>query len=409
MIRNKDLDAEVIIVGGGLAGSTLAALLARNSIRSLIIEERDAQPDLERIDPRTLAITVASENILKAVGAWQLLPPERIGHFRRMFVWDEQGAGDIEFDSAELCEPTLGFIIEQTALEWALQHANKQSGLISWYRPTSVKSFNVTDQSVSVQLVNGQTLTASLVTGADGAKSAIRTLAGIPYPVHDYHQNAVACIVETEKPHESVARQRFLVNGPLAFLPMADANHCGVVWSTAPDHASQLLAMDESTFNRELAESFAHTLGDIVNSKLRAGFPLQHAQASRYCLPRFALIGDAAHCVHPLAGQGANLGLLDAATLSEVISDAYCQNRDLGAYAVLRRYERWRKGENFLMLKMLQGFKMLFESRLGSVRFLRNTGLDLTDMMSPVKHAIMRYAMGLCGDLPAVARIQYDH
>ena len=409
MIRNKDLDAEVIIVGGGLAGLTLAALLARNSIPCLIIEERNAKPDLEHIDPRALAITRASENILKSAGAWQLLPPERIGYFRRMYVWDEQGGGDIEFDSAEICEPTLGFIIEQTALEWALQSVNKQTDLIGWYQPSSVKSFNVTDQSVNVQLVNGQTLTAGLVVGADGTRSVIRTLANISYPVHDYHQNAVACIVETERPHESVARQRFLVNGPLAFLPMADENHCGVVWSTTPDHASRLLAMDESTFNQELAGSFSYTLGDIISSKLRAGFPLQHAQASHYCQPRLALIGDAAHCVHPLAGQGANLGLLDAATLLEVITNAYCQGRDPGAYAVLRRYERWRKGENYLMLKVLQGFKILFESRLGSVRALRNTGLDLTDMAAPLKHAIMRFAMGLYGDLPSVARIQYNH
>ena len=409
MKRDRGRDADVIIVGAGLAGLTLAALLARNSIHCLIIEERSDKPELGRIDPRTLAVTRASENILKTTGAWQELPPERIGYFRKMYVWDEQGGGDIEFDSAGLCEPTLGFIIEQAALEWALQQVNRQSDLVRWYQPARVKSITVTDQAVNVQLEEGQKLSACLVVGADGTKSAIRTLAGIPYPVHDYHQNAVACIVETEQPHESVARQRFLANGPLAFLPMAGTRHCGVVWSTTPEHASRLLAMDEKTFNQELAGSFSYTLGGITSSKLHAGFPLQHAQANHYCQPRLALIGDAAHCVHPLAGQGANMGLLDAAALSEVITGANCQGRDPGDYRVLRKYERWRKGENYLMLKVLQGFKILFESRLGSVRFLRNAGLDLTDMAVPVKHAIMRLAMGLDGDLPAVARIQYDH
>lgn len=409
MKRNSSRDADVIIVGGGLAGLTLAALLARSNIRCLIIEERNDQPELERIDPRTLAVTRASENILKTTGAWQKLPSERIGYFRKMYVWDERGGGDIEFDSAGLCEPTLGFIVEQTALEWALQQVTRQTDLIRWYQPSHVQAFTVAEQEVNVQLVEGQILTARLVVGADGTKSAIRTLAGIPYPVHDYHQNAVACIVETEQPHESVARQRFLANGPLAFLPMAGANHCGVVWSTTPNHASRLLAMDESTFNQELAGSFSYTLGGITSSKSRAGFPLQHAQANHYCQPRLALIGDAAHCVHPLAGQGANMGLLDAAALSEVIIDANCQGRDPGDYRVLRKYERWRKGENYLMLKVLQGFQILFESRLGSVRFLRNAGLDLTDMAAPVKHAIMRFAMGLDGDLPTVARIRYDH
>ena len=408
MRYNRGLDADVIIVGGGLAGSTLAGLLAGSGIRCLIIEERKEAPDTDNIDPRTLAITRASENIIKATGAWQLLPAERIGYFRRMYVWDEQGEGNIGFDSADLCEPTLGYIIEQTVLERAVRQAIKQNNLITWCQPAQIQAFEITDQSVIVQLADGNTLTAALVTGADGARSVIRNLAGIQYPAHDYHQHAVACIVETEKSHDSVARQRFLVNGPLAFLPMADANHCGVVWSTTPDHAGRLLAMDENTFNRELAESFAFTLGNIISSNLRTRFPLQHAQASHYCQPRLALIGDAAHCVHPLAGQGANLGLLDAASLSDVIIDACCRDRDPGDYMVLRKYERWRKGENFLMLKVLEGFKMLFESRLASVRFLRNFGMELTDMAVPLKHAIMRHAMGLSGDLPSVARAGFD-
>lgn len=404
MKYNRDLDADVIIAGGGLAGSTFAGLLAASGIRCLIIEERAETPDPDSIDPRALAITRASENIIKAAGAWRLIPRERLGYFRRMYVWDELGEGDIGFDSADLCEPTLGYIIEQTILEQALREAIKQNNLITWCQPARIQTFEITDQSVIVQLADGRTLTAALVTGADGARSAIRNLAGIPYPVHDYHQHAVACIVNTEKPHESVARQRFLNNGPLAFLPMANANQCGVVWSTTPDHAARLLAMDENTFNRELAENFAFTLGNIVSSTLRASFPLQHAQAGRYCQPRLALIGDAAHCVHPLAGQGANLGLLDAAALSEVIIEACFNDGDPGTYAVLRKYERWRKGENFFMLKVLQGFKMLFESRLASVRFLRNFGMDLTDMAVPLKHAIMRHAMGLSGDLPSAAR-----
>jgi 2-octaprenylphenol hydroxylase len=185
---------------------------------------------------------------------------------------------------------------------------------------------------------------------------------------------------------------------------MADPHQCGIVWSTTPDHAKSLIKMDEDSFHKALAEAFTHTLGNIVSSGPRACFPLQHSQSEHYCQPRLALIGDAAHTVHPLAGQGANMGLLDAATLAEVLIEARNKHKDIGAYPVLRRYERWRKGENFLMIKVLQGLKYLFESQLVSVRHLRNIGLDVTDMLTPVKYSIMRHAMGLSGDLPVFAR-----
>jgi 2-polyprenylphenol 6-hydroxylase len=406
MISNNRLDAEIIIAGGGLAGLTLASLLANHGIRCLVIDEREQPLNIDNIDPRTLAVTRASENILKAAGAWQLLPPDRVGYFRKMFVWDEHGYGDITFDCAEFCEPTLGYIIEQTVLEWALQQIVNNSGLIECYRPSRVDTFDITDQTAIIRLADGQELTAKILVGADGIKSAIRARAGIDYPLYDYRQTAVACIVDTEKPHEMIARQRFLANGPLAFLPMADSFQCGVVWTTAPDFAKQLLAMDENNFNLELASNFSFSLGNIINSKSRTGFPLQHAQAEHYCQSRIALAGDAAHCVHPLAGQGANLGLLDAAALAEVISGAYQQNKDPGNYSVLRKYERWRKGDNFMMLRILQGFKLLFENRRGSIRLLRNVGMDLTDMLLPVKHSLSNYATGLSGDLPSAARFQ---
>ena len=403
-VINNLFDADVIIVGGGISGSTLASLLARQNIKCLILEERPGQNTLERDDPRTLAITRASENILRAANAWQLIPRDRIGLFRSMFVWEETGKGDIEFNSADLCESTLGYIIEQNVLECVLAKANTELPCITRIQPASVKLINLLQDRVCVELTDGKQLSAKLLVAADGAKSTIRGMAGITYPVHDYHQQAVACIVETEKEHGSVARQIFLASGPLAFLPMANPHYCGVVWSTSPAHASRLLAMNTETFNDSLAEAFSFTLGRVISSKQRTGFPLQHAQAERYCLPRFALLGDAAHTVHPLAGQGANLGLLDAATLAEVILDAANYRKDIGAYSVLRRYERWRRGENHLMLKVIQGFKLLFESRLTSVRYIRNIGLDLVDMVSPVKNMIMRHASGLSGDLPRFAR-----
>lgn len=396
--------ADVIIVGGGLAGATLSSLLAGQGFRCVLLEERSNETKSGRADPRALAITRASENILRSAKVWEYLPQDRIGYFRKMHVWDENGPGDIKFDSAELCESTLGYIIEQTVLEQALRAANNKPDLIKYNQPATLSGLKIGDRLVRVQLEDGTELTSHLIIGADGARSRLRTLAGIACPVHDYHQQAVACIVNTERAHDAVARQRFLTTGPLAFLPMADPHQCGIVWSTSPDHAKTLIEMDADSFHQALADAFTHTMGDIVSSGPRACFPLQHSQAEQYCQPRLALIGDAAHTVHPLAGQGANMGLLDAATLAEVLIEARIKNKDIGAYPVLRRYERWRRGENFLMIKVLQGLKYLFESRLAPVRRLRNIGLDVTDMLTPVKYSIMRHAMGLSGDLPVFAR-----
>ncbi len=397
-------DIDVIICGAGIAGAAVAALLAQAGISCLMIERRGIHPVTDRVDPRALAITRASENILRATGAWPLIPADRIGHFRSMRVWDEQGDGDIEFDSADVCEPTLGYIIEQTQIELALQQANAGYSQIKYLQPASLHDIEIARDVVTAVLEDGSRHTARLIIGADGARSRLRTLAGIGYPVHDYLQQAVACRVTTGKPHAETARQRFLATGPLAFLPLADPHQCGIVWSTTPDQVEQLMHMDESEFNQVLARAFDHTPGEILSSGPRARFPLQHAQAEKYCLPRLALIGDAAHMVHPLAGQGANLGLLDAAALAEIVIDTAGKNRDIGTLPVLRRYERWRKGENYLMLKVLQGFKVLFENRLEPVKHLRNIGLDITDMLMPVKHCIMRHAMGQAGDLPSFAR-----
>jgi 2-octaprenylphenol hydroxylase len=288
-------------------------------------------------------------------------------------------------------------------LELAAEQGHGEIPGIKRLQPATPATVKFENSAVRLELQDGTCLTARLIVGADGGRSRIRELAGIACPAYDYHQQAFACVVETELVHESIARQRFLTEGPLAFLPMADPRTSGIVWSTSPRHAGELLAMDETEFNQALAAAFAYRLGAVVRSGPRAAFPLQHAHAERYCLPRLALVGDAAHTVHPLAGQGANLGLLDAAALAEIITGAWEGGRDIGAYGVLRRYERWRRGENLLMMKTMQSFKCLFASRLRSVRCLRNIGLDLVDMMDPVKRLIMRRASGLAGDLPRAA------
>lgn len=398
-------DSEVIIVGGGPVGATLAGLLGQQGIECIVIEagRREPPPAEGAPDPRALALTRASRHILAGFNAWKMLPPERLGRFRRMHVWDENGRGEIKFDCEELCEPSLGYIVEQAVLQDTLEKVLDFIPAVSCLNGDRPADIHWGSDAVSVR-VGERRLRGQLLVAADGIHSATRELAGIGYALHDYQQTAVACVVKTEQPHDETARQRFLSTGPLAFLPMFEQHQCGVVWSTGPDHARQLLAMDEEQFNSALNTAFAGVLGEIPESRRRVGFSLQRAQAECYCKNRLVLVGDAAHCVHPLAGQGVNLGLLDAASLAQILLAAKKKNRDLGMMRGLRRYERWRKGENRLMMMVFEGFKYLFENQTIPVPLLRNMGLNIVDQNSFIKHLIMRRAMGLEGDLPLAAR-----
>lgn len=398
-------DTELLITGGGLIGGAMALLAASAGIDCILVERNTPSAQGARgKDARVLALTLASRAILTRTLVWQRLQQRDIGLFRHMHVWDQNGSGSLFFDSADVGQPALGHIVPQNMLVDALESARTGLPGVSVHTGCEPAGLHNTGRAVHVELDNGRNLSARLLIAADGAGSKVRQLGGIRYPVHRYRQTAVAGIVRTEFEHGRVARQRFLTDGPLAFLPMADPNLCGVVWSTAPGHADELLAMDEAAFKRALGEAFEYTLGEVARVVVRQSFPLQRAQAQRYCSDRIVLLGDAAHCVHPLAGLGANLGLLDAAGLFQVIGAAVTKGRDPGARAVLRKYERWRKGENFMVMMALEGLKYLFENQTLPVPELRNAGMKLFNSFPPLKNFTMRRATGLAGDLPDLVK-----
>jgi 2-octaprenylphenol hydroxylase len=403
-------DYDLIIAGGGMVGSALACALGQSELRIALLEGApwDQFRPSTTLDSRVSAISRASQRIFAAVGAWDAMTAWRISPFRDMRVWDAGGFGEIHFDSAEIGEPLLGWIIENRVIQWALLERAQQLPAVELCCPLALDSAQPLDgHRWQVRLTDGREWTTRLLVGADGAQSKVRRLAAINAGGWDYDQKAVVANVRTSEPHQETAWQRFLPSGPLAFLPLADGC-CSIVWSTSPEQADTLLATDDATFCQALGDAVDGRLGSILEVGPRGAFPLRLQHAHQYVKPGLALIGDAAHVVHPLAGQGVNLGLLDAATLAEVILDANAVGQDVGAFNVLRRYERWRKADNLLMLGIMDGFKRLFGTSLPPIPLLRNIGLTLTDTARPLKNLIARRAMGLEGDLPQLARAAWS-
>jgi len=388
-----------------MVGTTLACALKDSGMKIGLIEAKppaDIRAD-DPVDLRVSAITRASQQIFTALGAWPGMAARRISPFREMQVWDAGGEGRIHFDAAELGEDALGHIIENAVVQQALWEALLTGGGVELLCPASVSALQREEDGICCHLQDGRALRTRLLVGADGAQSRVRHFARVQARGWPYDQQALVATVVTERSHRETAWQRFLPSGPLAFLPLHDGRS-SIVWSTTPEQARQLLAEDEESFCRQLELAFAATLGRIESCGDRAAFPLRLQYVDDYVQPGLALIGDAAHTVHPLAGQGVNLGILDAASLAEVLLEARAQGKDIAALKVLRRYERWRKGHNLMMMATMDGFKRLFGATWEPLRWMRNAGLNLTDALPPVKQLIMNHAMGRSGDLPALAR-----
>ena len=399
---------DVIIIGGGIVGATAACALGKAGIRVAVVEARQPVPvEQQKPDPRVFAITRASERIFRSLGVWEAIVAQGVFAFTDMEVWDAGGKGVMHFDCAELGEPYLGHIIEPRFIAAALSGQRVPDNNITRFCPVRFQAVEVLDETVVVTLEDGQDLIASLVIAADGVRSPLRAALGIQTRLHDYHQSSVVALVKTSAPHCDTAWQRFLPGGPLAFLPMQDG-WTSIVWTLPTAEAEQVMQLDQDAFHAELAGAFAGRLGDITDSGERESWPLRRLHAAHYVIARAALMGDAAHAIHPLAGQGVNLGLLDAAALTEVIVAARQAGRDPGALRVLRRYERWRRGDNLLMMSAMDAINRTFSNSRAPLRQFRNMGLSLVNHSAMLRQLFMRHAMGLEGDLPRLARVSEE-
>jgi 2-polyprenylphenol 6-hydroxylase len=395
---------DVVIAGGGMVGSLLACALGGSALKVAVLErDRPAESSSADYDRRVSALTLASRTMLEAVGAWPSVQRRRYAEIRAMRVWDAIGAGEIHFNALDIGEPSLGIIVENRVVVAALYERMAQHTNVHVIAGAEIKQVTAGAET-SVVLHDGRRLQASLLVAADGADSLVRQQLSIPLREMDLRQRALVATVHTERPHEATAWQRFLPTGPLAFLPLPEPHVCSIVWSLDEREAEARLRLDDTAFAQVLGEAFMYRLGVIRHVSARSAFPLALSHVTRYVGEGVALIGDAAHTVHPLAGQGVNLGMLDAAALAEVVLDAAHERRPIGARHVLRRYERWRKGDNLAMVAVTGGFKFLFGNEWPGVSQLRGAGLAAANALTPIKNFIMRQASGLQGDLPRLAR-----
>ncbi|NNJ93001.1 MAG: UbiH/UbiF/VisC/COQ6 family ubiquinone biosynthesis hydroxylase [Gammaproteobacteria bacterium] len=382
-----------------MVGATAALGCANQGLQVILIEafQPDTTFNREFINNRVSALTRASENLLVELGVWSDMKGMRIEPYTDMHVWDASGNGSIHFDAAEIAEPSLGHIVENHVTQLALWKRLESHDNVSLICPDRVVGVSRESNGSKVQLESGLMVNGSLVVVADGKKSAVRDMLGIETSGWLYDQHALVATITTEKGHQHTAWQRFMEKGPLAFLPLghnADKS-CSIVWSTSPEQAEQLMALEEQAFCEALTEASEAVLGKVTNVKDRGVFPLELKHAKTYIREGFVLVGDAAHAIHPLAGQGVNLGFLDVIALLEVISNATGQQRDIGGMHTLRKFERERKASNVTMLAAMDGFKRLFSNDIMALSKMRNAGLSIVDNLGPLKQFFVRYAMGL--------------
>jgi len=404
-------ERSVLIVGAGPVGLTLAALLASGDaaghLKIQVLDSRQ-EPlwDQAQMDLRVYALSRASQQLLEYLDVWGAVSSTRASPYRRMHVWEGEFAsqfGSVSFDSAELGEPDLGHIVEDRLLRYRLFSSLQGFDNVELQFGVELEAVCPDLRSVATKSRNGATFRNTLLVAADGGSSTVRQLLNIPVTSRSYGQHAVVTHVSTAQPHQETAWQRFLPGGPIALLPLLDGRS-SVVWSMKSESAEKVSALTGREFSAELERASGGVLGGIRSDEARASFPLQILHAQRYCTERVALVGDAAHTIHPLAGQGMNLGLLDAASLADTITTATLAGEDPGDLRVLRRYERNRKGGNLRAMLAMDALHRLFQLPGPLFGSLRAAGLSVVDASSVTKRRLMREALGMMDGLSIASR-----
>ena len=400
--------ADVVISGGGMVGLTLGLALAQGGLRIAIVDLVPASTILApQFDGRVSALAYASVRMLTALGVWEALAPHA-QPIREILVTDGQAGKpaspfSLHFDAQEVGAQSLGHIAENRHTRAALYQAVERQPNLELIAPASVKSLTTASGGAIARLQDGSEIAAPLVIAADGRESRLRSQMGINVVGWSYSQTGIVATVEHEKPHNGVAYEHFLPAGPFAILPMT-GNRSSLVWTEGTHKAPALLALDDDGFNAELSRRFGSHLGKTKAAGPRWSYPLSFHLSREFVRPRFALAGDCAHGIHPIAGQGLNLGLKDAAALAEVLLDAARLGRDIGALDTLKRYERWRRFDSFALGASMDGLNRLFSNDIAPLRQLRDLGLGIVDTIGPARRFFMRHAGGDIGKLPRLMK-----
>ena len=386
---------DLIVVGAGVVGAAAALRLAREGLRVALVEAHEpASWRADLPDLKVYAFAPDAQALLESLGVWSSVATARAQPYRRMRVWDAAGGEELRFDADDLGRANLGHIVEHQLLVDRLWSALKREPGIERFCPERVASLAQDEQGVELGLQGGATLRARNLLGADGAASKVRELAGMSVREHDYGQQGLVAYVQTQLGHEDTAWQRFLPSGPLAFLPCADGR-CSIVWTLPESEAQRLLAVDEPTFCRELTRAFDARLGEVQAVSERKAFPLRRRLAEPMLMGRIALIGDAAHVVHPLAGQGVNLGLRDVAALGTVLADARAAGRSFDSPERWQRWARERSSENAVAARSFEAINSVFSNDSPLPTLLRGPLLGLAGKLQPLNRFLWRRAAGL--------------
>jgi 2-octaprenyl-6-methoxyphenol hydroxylase len=406
------LRTDVAIVGGGLVGAALAVALAHHGVRVAVIDRQDpAAMVSEAFDGRASAVALSSQKMLAAIGVWPRVSAS--GPIREIRVSDAGSLLFLHYDHADIGDEPLGFMAENRVLRQALATALRdQAAHVTRIAPAVVTGVTQDADHARLSLADGRQIAAAVVVAADGRGSAVRSLAGIPVTQWTYPQVAIVATIGHARPHDAIAHEHFLPAGPFAILPLPDdvdeagapVHRSSLVWTERADAAPSYLAMTDADFLAAIAERVGGFLGSLTLIGPRFSHPLGLQFAARYVKKRLVLAGDAAHAIHPIAGQGVNLGWRDVAALAEILVEAHRLGLDLAHPAGLERYERWRRADNLLMAGVTDVLNRLFSNDVPPVRLARDLGLGIVNRLPPVKAFLMRHAMGMVGELPRLMR-----